>query len=71
MKKDRNEGEGNKTAARNYDEAATKHAKSGQVGDEAKRAREAVEGDEAGKLREAERAGKQRIAEEDPEVRGK
>ena len=71
MKKDQNEGEGSKSAARNYDKAATDHAKSGHVEGEAKQAREAVEGKEAGELREAEREGKQRIAEEDPEVRGK
>jgi hypothetical protein len=63
-----NQGEGNKTAARDYNEKASEHAKSGKVDREAGEAKEAVdrEGDE---LRKAEEAGKERIAEEDPELR--
>ena len=68
-KRDQNEGEGNKTSAKEYDEKATKFARSGQVDEKAKQARQAVEGPEGEKLREAEREGKGKIAEEDPEVR--
>jgi len=53
----RNEGEGNKTAARHYNEAATDFAKSGKVDAKAKEARKAVEHDDSGKLRKAEREG--------------
>lgn len=72
-KKDRlegqeNQGEGNKTAAKDYDDAATKHAHAGNVDKEAKDAREAVDGAEGESLREAEAEGKKHIKEEDPEV---
>ncbi len=53
----RNEGEGNKTAARHYNEATTEFAKSGDVDAKAKEARKAVENDDSGKLRKAEREG--------------
>ncbi len=55
-----NEGEGNKTAARHYNDAATRHAKSGKVEDEAKRAEKAVDGAEGKELRQAEREGLRR-----------
>lgn len=54
----RNEGEGNKTAARHYNEATTKFAKSGKVGPAAKAAKKAVDGPESKKLREAEKQGR-------------
>jgi hypothetical protein len=62
-----NQGEGNKTAARDYNEKASEHAKSGKVDEEGRKASEALdrEGDE---LRRAEEVGKSRIAEEDPEL---
>lgn len=63
-----NEGEGNRTAARRYNEGATEHAKSGKVSDEAKRAREEFEGAAGDELRRAEEEGKKRAAEEDPAV---
>lgn len=53
----RNEGEGNKTAARHYNEATTEFAKSGEVDAKAKEARKAVDGAESDKLRNAEREG--------------
>jgi hypothetical protein len=53
-----NEGEGSRTAARRYDEAATAFAHSGKVKQAAAAARRAVEGPEAADLKEAERQGK-------------
>lgn len=53
----RNEGEGNKTAARHYNEATTEFAKSGAVDTKAKEARKAIDGAESDKLRKAEREG--------------
>lgn len=66
QKNQANEGEGNRTAARRYNEGASEHAKSGKVADEAKAARDAFEGAEGDELRRAEEAGRKRAAEEDP-----
>jgi hypothetical protein len=63
-----NQGEGNKTAAKEYDDAATQHAHSGAVAKEAKDARDALEGTDGQKLRDAEAEGKKRIKEEDSEL---
>lgn len=63
-----NQGEGNRDAARRYNEGVENHARSGKSNDAAEQAREDVEGPEAEKLRQAEREGKKHIAEEDPEV---
>jgi len=56
----RNEGEGNKTAARHYNEATKEFAHSGKVDEKAREARKAVDGDDAEKLRKAEREGLQK-----------
>lgn len=56
----RNEGEGNKTAARHYNEATKEFVHSGKVDEKAREARKAVDGDEAAKLRKAEREGLQK-----------
>jgi len=56
----KNEGEGNKTAARHYNEATTEFAKSGKVDQKAQEARRAVEGKEGDRLRKAEREGLQK-----------
>ena len=56
----KNEGEGNKTAARHYNEATTEFAKSGKVDQKAREARKAVEGKEGDGLRKAEREGLQK-----------
>jgi hypothetical protein len=53
-----NEGEGNKTAAREFNRAQSKFAKSGPVDKAAKDAKRAVEGDEKAELREAELKGR-------------
>jgi hypothetical protein len=52
-----NEGEGNKTAARNFNREQREFAKSGQVGKKAKEAEKAMSGPEAEALRRAEREG--------------
>jgi hypothetical protein len=64
----KNEGEGNRTAARRYDEAATRHARSGKAGRQAREAKEALDGPEGEELRRAEEEGRSRAAEEDPQV---
>ena len=64
-----NEGEGNRTAARRFNEAEQRFARSGKVEEKAKEAERAVEGKEGEALREAELVGKRHAAEEDPEVK--
>lgn len=71
MTEQRNEGEGNHTAARQYDKAQTDFAKSGKVEPAARDAARAVDGPEGEALREAEQAGKRHSHGEDPAVRGK
>ncbi|MGE0154640.1 MAG: hypothetical protein AB7R90_18630 [Reyranellaceae bacterium] len=56
----RNEGEGNKTAARHYNEATKDFVRSGKVEEKAQEARKAVDGPDAAKLRKAEREGLQK-----------
>ena len=64
----RNEGEGNKTAARQYNEAQRRFVQSGKVDDKARQAEKAIEGSEKHELERAEAIGKRHIAAEDPEV---
>ena len=66
-----NEGEGSKTAAREYNQKASEHARSGKSDPAAKEAEKAIEGDEATDLQRAEDEGRKHIAEEDPELREK
>jgi hypothetical protein len=66
----RNEGEGNKTAARQYNEAQHRFAESGQVKDKAREAEEALDRDQR-ELERAEAVGKRHAAKEDPEVKRK
>jgi hypothetical protein len=66
-----NEGEGNKTAAREYNKATTEFAKSGQVEGKAREAKQAVDGPEGEKLREAERKGQSHSHGEDPQLKRK
>lgn len=54
----KNQGEGNREAARQYNKNAEETAKSGSVQKKAEQARQAVEGDAGDKLQEAEEAGK-------------
>lgn len=58
MTKDRkNEGEGSRTAAREYNKDAQEFARSGKVEKSAEKAREAVEGEEREALQRAEKEG--------------
>lgn len=52
-----NEGEGNKTAARNFNREQREFAKSGQVDKKAKEAEQAISGKEGAALRQAEHEG--------------
>ncbi len=54
----RNEGEGNKTAAREYNQAQTAFAQSGKVKPAAEAAKNAVNGSEKNDLKKAEEIGK-------------
>lgn len=53
-----NEGEGSRTAAKQYNDAQKKFVESGKVEPAAEKAKKSVEGDEAEDLRRAEEAGK-------------
>lgn len=53
-----NEGEGSRSAARRYDEGASKMAASGKVEKLAQEAVQALDGQEGAALREAEKKGK-------------
>jgi hypothetical protein len=64
-----NQGEGNREAARRYNEATRKHVKKGDVQQHAQEAERALEGPEKDELQEAEKRGKRRIKEEDPQVK--
>ncbi len=66
--KQKNEGEGNRTAARAYNEATEKFAKSGRVQEQAELAKKAVDSEEKAELDEAERVGKSKARGEDPAV---
>jgi uncharacterized protein (TIGR02284 family) len=67
--KQRNEGEGNKTAAKEYNEETTKFAHGGKVEQKAKEAERARGGPERETLERAEQAGKSHAKDEDPQVR--
>jgi hypothetical protein len=68
--KQRNEGEGNRTAAREYNEAQQRFVKSGQVGKKAREAERDLDKDSIRReLEHAEAVGKRHSADEDPEIR--
>lgn len=56
--KARNEGEGNRTAARHYNKATRAFVESGKVEKSAEKARKAVEDDKSGTLKRAEEKGR-------------
>ena len=60
-----NEGEGNRTAARTYNEQAERFAKSGKVKKQARDAQQAVDGRAGKELARAEAIGKSHSAGED------
>lgn len=62
----RNEGEGNKTAAKEYNKAATEHAQSGRSEDAARKARQVMDTPEGTAMHEAEIEGKRHAKGEDP-----
>jgi hypothetical protein len=53
-----NEGEGSRTAARDYNQRTERFIQSGKVDESAKKAERAIEGDERRTLSEAEKAGR-------------
>jgi hypothetical protein len=62
------EGEGNRTAAREYNEATRKFIQSGRVDASAKDAERALDSPERKDLEAAEKEGLRHVAEEDPAV---
>jgi hypothetical protein len=69
MAEQKNEGEGNQTAARAYNDDQHRFAKGGKVQPAAKDTAEAVVSKEGPELRKAERLGKSHAKGEDPDVR--
>jgi hypothetical protein len=69
MAQQRNEGEGNKTAARHYNEKTEQFADSGKVDQKAREAARAVERDKDGELKRAEDKGKSQAKGEDPKLK--
>ncbi|HBK07006.1 MAG TPA: hypothetical protein DDZ81_14360 [Acetobacteraceae bacterium] len=69
MTTETNEGEGNRTAAKQYNDAQKKFAESGKVGPAAKDAAKAVDGPEGSDLRKAEDLGKRHAHGEDPQLK--
>jgi len=55
--KSKNEGEGSRTAARDYNKDTRDFVKTGKVDESAEKARKAVDGDEAKDLKRAEKQG--------------
>ena len=68
-KDQRNEGEGNRTAAADDNAAQQRFVRSGKVEDKARDAEKAVEGKERDAVKEAELIGRRHAAGEDPEVK--
>jgi len=67
MSKQKNEGEGNKTAARHYNQKSQAFAKSGRVKDAAQQAAQAMDGDEREALERARREAASHAKEHDPD----
>ena len=68
MANQKNEGEGNRTAARAYNEATKRFTQSGRVEESGKAAKKAVEGPEKAELERAEKVGKSKLRKEGPAV---
>jgi hypothetical protein len=64
-----NQGEGNRTAAREYDRAQEEFAKSGKVEQAARSAERALDTKEAKELKKAEELGRRHSHGEDPAVK--
>jgi hypothetical protein len=69
MADQKNEGEGNHTAARKYNEEQQRFAQSGKVQPAAEDAAKALDSSERPKLEEAERLGKAHAKAEDPALK--
>jgi hypothetical protein len=67
----KNEGEGNRTAAREYNKDTTAFTKSGRVDQKAHEAEAALGGAEGDALRKAEAKGKSHSHGEDPQLQRK
>lgn len=67
--KAQNEGEGSRTAAREYNEATRKFVESGKVDSSAADAKRAIESGERKDLEAAEKEGLRHANEEDPALR--
>jgi hypothetical protein len=66
----RNEGEGNRTAAREYNEAQPRFIRSEQVDQKARDAEKDLKNEEIRReLEHAETVGKRHVANEDPEIK--
>ncbi|MBL8659050.1 MAG: hypothetical protein JNM75_04760 [Rhodospirillales bacterium] len=63
-----NQGEGNREAAKAYNEDTKKFVDAGKVDKSAAEAKAAIEGEEKSELEEAERIGRDRAKELDPNV---
>ena len=66
----RNEGEGNKTAAREYNEAQRQFVESGKVDEKAREAEKSLDAEKA-ELERAEAVGKRHSHGEDPALKRK
>ncbi|HMD64874.1 MAG TPA: hypothetical protein VKF83_13015 [Stellaceae bacterium] len=64
-----NEGEGNKTAARQYNEAQRQFVRSGKVDKQANAAKRALDSAERSEIEDAELVGKSHAAGEDRSVK--
>jgi hypothetical protein len=64
----RNEGEGNKTAARQYNESQRRFVESGKVEEKAREAENSLKTEEKRELDRAEAIGKRHMVAEDPEI---
>ena len=64
-----NEGEGNKTAARQYNEAQQRFTQTGKVEEKARKAEKALDSPRKEMLRQAEAVGKRHSAGEDPAIK--
>jgi hypothetical protein len=69
MAAQQNEGEGNHTATRQYNDAQKRFAESGKVDPAAKDAAQAVDGPKGDELRKAEELGKRHAHGEDPRLK--
>ncbi len=66
---DGNQGEGNREAAKAYNEETQRFVEAGKVEKSAAEAKAAVEGEEKAELEEAERIGRAHAKEFDPNVK--